>query len=171
MHLKLLFAPGDGRVLGAQVVGRDGVDKRIDVIAMAIRAGLTVYDLEEVELAYAPPFGSAKDPINMAGFQAANLLRGDVAFWHAEDWAAFAAGTQVLDVRTTRENAESALPGSINIPVQQLRERLGELDPSRPVRVYCKSGFRSYLAYRILAQRGFGDVSTLSGGTMTLRSV
>ena len=169
MHLKLIFAPDDGKILGAQVVGRDGVDKRIDVLAVALRAGMTVFDLEELELAYAPPYGSAKDPVNMAGFQAANLLRGDVAFWYPQDWPALPADAQVVDVRTPAEHAHCALPGSVNIPLQLLRSRLDELDPTRPVRLYCASGFRSYLSYRILVQHGFVDVSTLSGGTMTLQ--
>jgi len=169
MQLKLIFAPDDGKILGAQVVGRDGVDKRIDVLAVALRAGLTVFDLEELELAYAPPYGSAKDPVNMAGFQAANLLRGDVAFWYPRDWAAMPADTQVVDVRTPAEHAHCALPGSVNIPLQVLRGRLAELDPAHPVRLYCASGFRSYLSYRILVQEGFLDVSTLSGGTMTMQ--
>ena len=169
MQLKLIFALDDGKILGAQVVGRDGVDKRIDVLAVALRAGLTVFDLEELELAYAPPYGSAKDPVNMAGFQAANLLRGDVAFWYPRDWAALPADTQVVDVRTPAEHAHCALPGSLNIPLQVLRGRLAELDPAHPVRLYCASGFRSYLSYRILVQEGFLDVSTLSGGTMTMQ--
>ena len=169
MHMKLIFAPDDGKILGAQVVGRDGVDKRIDVLAVALRAGMTVFDLEELELAYAPPYGSAKDPVNMAGFQAANLLRGDVAFWYPQDWPALPADAQVVDVRTPAEHAHCALPGSVNIPLQLLRSRLDELDPTRPVRLYCASGFRSYLSYRILVQHGFVDVSTLSGGTMTLQ--
>ena len=169
MHLKLIFAPADGKILGAQVVGRDGVDKRIDVLAVALRAGMTVFDLEELELAYAPPYGSAKDPVNMAGFQAANLLRGDVAFWYPQDWPALPPDAQVVDVRTPAEHAHCALPGSVNIPLQLLRSRLGELDRGLPVRLYCASGFRSYLGYRILVQEGFPDVATLSGGTMTLQ--
>jgi NADPH-dependent 2,4-dienoyl-CoA reductase/sulfur reductase-like enzyme/rhodanese-related sulfurtransferase len=170
MHLKLLFAPGDGRVLGAQIVGRDGVDKRIDVLAVALRAGLTVFDLEQLELAYAPPYGSAKDPVNMAGFQAANLLRGDVRFWYPRDWAALPAHTQLVDVRSPAEHEHCSLPGSLLVPLPTLRDRVGELDPHRPVRLYCASGFRSYLAYRVLVQHGFSDVATLSGGTMTMRA-
>jgi NADPH-dependent 2,4-dienoyl-CoA reductase/sulfur reductase-like enzyme/rhodanese-related sulfurtransferase len=167
MHLKLLFSP-EGVVLGGQVVGYDGVDKRIDVLATAIRAELTVWDLAELELAYAPPYGSAKDPINMAGFQASNLLDGTIEFWYAEDWGSLPDDAVVLDVRTLEENQSCALPNSVNIPVQQLRERIDELDPSRPVYVYCRSGFRSYLAYRALKGLGFPRVATLSGGTMTM---
>ncbi len=168
MHLKLLFAPADGRVLGGQVVGYDGVDKRIDVLAVAIRAGLSVWDLAELELAYAPPYGSAKDPINMAGFQASNLLDGTVAFWYPQDWGSLPDDAVIVDVRTLTENQTCALPNSVNIPVQQLRERIGELDPARPTYVYCRSGFRSYLAYRVLVGLGFERVATLSGGTLTM---
>ena len=167
MHLKLLFSP-EGTVLGGQVVGYDGVDKRIDVLAVAVRAELTVWDLAELELAYAPPYGSAKDPINMAGFQGSNLLDGTIEFWYPEDWGSLPEEAIVLDVRTLEENQTCALPQSVNIPLQQLRERVGELDSSRPVYVYCRSGFRSYLGYRVLKGLGFDRVATLSGGTMTM---
>jgi NADPH-dependent 2,4-dienoyl-CoA reductase/sulfur reductase-like enzyme/rhodanese-related sulfurtransferase len=167
MHLKLLFSP-EGTVLGGQVVGYDGVDKRIDVLAVAVRAELTVWDLAELELAYAPPYGSAKDPINMAGFQGSNLLDGTIEFWYPEDWGSLPDDAIVLDVRTLEENQTCALPQSVNIPLQQLRERVGELDSSRPVYVYCRSGFRSYLGYRVLKGLGFDRVATLSGGTMTM---
>ena len=167
MHLKLLFSP-EGTVLGGQVVGYDGVDKRIDVLAVAVRAELTVWDLAELELAYAPPYGSAKDPINMAGFQGSNLLDGTIEFWYPEDWGSLPEDAIVLDVRTLEENQTCALPQSVNIPLQQLRERVGELDSSRPVYVYCRSGFRSYLGYRVLKGLGFDRVATLSGGTMTM---
>jgi len=168
MHLKLLFAADDGRVLGGQVVGYDGVDKRIDVLAVAVRAGLTVWDLAELELAYAPPYGSAKDPINMAGFQGSNLLDGTIELWYPQDWGNLPADAVILDVRTERENLECALPMSVNIPVQELRERYEEIDQDRPVYVYCRSGFRSYLAYRMLKGLGFQQVATLSGGTLTM---
>lgn len=170
MHIKVVFDPQDGTVLGAQVAGYDGVDKRIDVFAMAIRAGMTVEDLEEVELAYAPPYGSAKDPVNMAGFQAANLLRGDLDLWYAEEWPALPDGAVLLDVRSTREHERWNIRGSTLIPLKQLRDRLGELPAGRPVFVYCRSGFRSYLAYRLLRQNGF-DASTLSGGELTFKAV
>ena len=168
MHLKLLFAADDGRVLGGQVVGYDGVDKRIDVLAVAVRAGLTVWDLAELELAYAPPYGSAKDPINMAGFQGSNLLDGTIELWYPQDWGNLPADAVILDVRTERENLECALPMSVNIPVQELRERYEEIDQDRPVYVYCRSGFRSYLAYRMLKGLGFQQEATLSGGTLTM---
>ncbi len=166
MHLKLLFAPDAGRVLGAQAVGYDGVDKRLDVLAVAIRAGLTVYDLQDLELAYAPPYGSAKDPVNMAGFVAANLLRGDVELWYPEDYPDRTAGGTLLDVRSPPEFARWHIPGALNLPVDRLRAALERLDRVRPLFLYCAVGFRSYLAYRILKQHGF-QAATLSGGTMT----
>ncbi len=169
MHLKLIFAPEQGLLLGAQAVGYDGVDKRIDVLATAIRAKLTVYDLEQLELAYAPPYGSAKDPVNMAGFVAANLLRGDVAFWHSEDYPACTANGLVVDVRGPAEFASWHIPEARNIPLGKLRAELGSLPRDKPVYLYCKVGFRSYLAYRILRQSGFEAVATLAGGLTTFQ--
>jgi NADPH-dependent 2,4-dienoyl-CoA reductase/sulfur reductase-like enzyme/rhodanese-related sulfurtransferase len=170
MHMKVMFDPQDGTVLGAQVAGFDGVDKRIDVLAMAVRAGMTVEDLEEVELAYAPPYGSAKDPVNMAGFQAANLLRGDLHLWYAEEWPALPPDAVLLDVRSQREHERWNIRGSTLIPLKQLRSRLDELPAGAAVFVYCRSGFRSYLAYRLLRQSGF-DAATLSGGELTFKAV
>ncbi len=166
MHIKLLFEP-DGRILGAQAAGYDGVDKRIDVFATAIKAGMTVRDLQELELAYAPPYGSAKDPVNMAGFVATNVLDGDVRLWYAEDYPAKTGEGTLLDVRTPGEYEGWHIPGAINIPLSRLRKSLNTLDRNKPVFAYCKVGFRSYLAYRLLVQSGFEKVSTLSGGTMT----
>ncbi|MCX7819579.1 MAG: FAD-dependent oxidoreductase [Kiritimatiellae bacterium] len=171
MHMKLLFSPKEGRILGAQVVGYDGVDKRLDVLATALRAGLTVYDLEHLELGYAPPYGSAKDPVNMAGFVASNLLRGDVRFWYAEEFPERTEGMLILDVRSPAEFESGHIPGARNLPLGELRRRLGELDRDQPVRLYCKVGFRSYLAYRVLVQSGFRDVATLAGGLTTFRCV
>jgi NADPH-dependent 2,4-dienoyl-CoA reductase/sulfur reductase-like enzyme/rhodanese-related sulfurtransferase len=180
MSIKLLFEPEGGRLLGAQAVGRDGVDKRIDVLAVAIKAGMTVFDLEELELAYAPQFGSAKDPVNMAGFVAAGVVRGDHPVAHVSDLAPLAAeGGQseglgqselVLDVRMVSEFAAGNVPGAVNIPVDVLRERLGELDRERPIIAYCQVGMRGYLATRILLQNGF-KVRNLSGGYTTYKQV
>ncbi len=174
MHLKLLFAPDNGRILGAQVVGYDGVDKRLDVFATAIRAGMTVYDLEHLELAYAPPYGSAKDPINMAGFVASNLLRGDVKFWYAEEYPEKTANGTIIDVRSEEEYAAWHMPEAINIPVGVLRSRVDKLldnpDRSQPLFLYCRVGFRSYLAYRILTQAGYTNLATLAGGSKTFTS-
>jgi NADPH-dependent 2,4-dienoyl-CoA reductase/sulfur reductase-like enzyme/rhodanese-related sulfurtransferase len=171
MHLKVLFDPEDGLILGAQAVGVDGVDKRIDVLAVALRAGMTIEDLEHLELAYAPPYGSAKDPVNMAGFVGGNLLRGDVALWYAEEWPHLPEDAVLLDVRSATEHAEWAIPGSILIPHKELRGRLDEVPAGAPVYVYCRSGFRSYLAQRILVQSGWPDARTLAGGELTFRAV
>jgi NADPH-dependent 2,4-dienoyl-CoA reductase/sulfur reductase-like enzyme/rhodanese-related sulfurtransferase len=170
MHLKILFDPTDGRLLGAQAAGFDGVDKRIDVLAVALRAGMTVEDLEELELSYAPPYGSAKDPVNMAGFQAANLLRGDLRLWYAEQWPKLPDGAVLLDVRSPRENQRWSIRDSVLLPLRTLRSRLGDLPKDRPIYIYCRSGFRSYLAYRLLAQHGY-DAQTLSGGELTFKAV
>lgn len=166
LRIKMLFDPETGKVLGAQAVGAEGVDKRIDVFAVAIRAGLTVYDLEELELSYAPPFGSAKDPVNFAGFVAANALRGDVKLCHVSDMVNPAAGQKLLDVRTPDERAAGTIPGSKNIPVDDLRERLDELNKEKEYLVFCRVGLRGYLACRILKQNGF-NCRNLTGGFIT----
>lgn len=165
--MKLLFAPGTGRLLGAQAVGAEGVDKRIDVIATALQAGLTVHDLAELELAYAPPFGSAKDPVNLAGMAAQNVLNGFVqlAQWH-EVAALDPARTLLIDVRTDEERKKGFIPGSVHIPLHQLRQRVGELPKDREIIVSCQSGQRSYFATRFLAQRGF-RVRNLTGSYRT----
>jgi NADPH-dependent 2,4-dienoyl-CoA reductase/sulfur reductase-like enzyme/rhodanese-related sulfurtransferase len=154
--LKILFAPDSGRLLGAQAVGRDGVDKRIDVLATALKAGMTVRDLAALELAYAPPYGSAKDPVNLAGMAAENVLAGDVALaqWH-QVAARDPRQTVLLDVRRADERATGQIPGSIHIPLDELRARLNELPRDREIIVHCQSGQRSYFACRILAQHGF----------------
>ena len=219
MTLKLLFDPQTGRVLGAQAVGGAGVDKRIDVLAVAIQAGMTVFDLEEMELAYSPQYGSAKDPINMAGFVAGGLLRGDHPQVDVEDVLALersevrgqrseagvhhsppspqplspAAGERgrgegaltthhspldrgvavgssprpfLVDVRTPQEHAAGHIPAAVNIPVDELRSRLGELPQERDIAVYCQVGQRGYLATRILRQAGFSAVN-VGGGYKT----
>lgn len=170
MHLKILFSPDSGKVLGGQVVGFDGVDKRVDVLAMAIKAGMTVYDLENVELSYAPPYGSAKDAINMAGFVASNLLRGDIEIWYPEDHPDKTKDGVILDVRSLEEFDAKHIPGAINIPLAKMRKSLGNLPKDKTIHVYCKVGIRSYLAYRILKQSGFQKVLALSGGILTFSS-
>ena len=168
--LKILFAPDTGRLLGAQAVGRDGVDKRLDVLATALKAGMTVHDLAELELTYAPPFGSAKDPVNMAGMAAQNVLAGDVrlAQWH-EVADQNPATTQILDVRSDAERAGGFIPGSLHIPLDQLRARLGELSQQREIIVSCQSGQRSYFAARLLVQNGF-HVRNLTGAYRTWKT-
>jgi len=170
IHLKLIFTP-KGRVLGAQAVGHAGVDKRIDVIATALRGRMTVDDLAELELAYAPPFGSAKDPINMAAFLAQNVLDGTLRIWSASDVDDLLDGSVLLlDVRSPREYDHGHLPGAVNVPHTELRDRIDEvlaLAGDRPVRSICQSGFRSYLAHRVLVAHGV-DSAMLDGGMTTL---
>lgn len=167
ISIKILFDPATGRLLGAQVIGKDGVDKRIDVFATAIRYNLTVFDLSELELAYAPPYGSAKDPVNMAGFVAENILRGKMCAFYAEDISSVNPATQILlDVRTKLEHEQGAIDNSLNIPIDALRSRLQELDKSKEIMVYCQVGLRGYLAARILLQNGF-KARNLSGGYKT----
>lgn len=161
LHMKLLFSTPDGRILGAQAVGEEGIDKRIDVIAMAIQKGGTVHDLEEAELCYAPQYGSAKDPVNLLGMVAANALRGDapLARWEdVDETEAF-----VLDVRQPDEFAEGHVPGATNVPLPELRRRLDELPRDREIWAYCRVGQRSYYATRLLQQKGF-RVRNLTGG-------
>lgn len=169
MAIKLLFSPGDGKILGAQIVGYEGVDKRIDVLATAIRAGMTVYDLQELELAYAPPFSSAKDPVNMAGYVASNILQGLHPVIHWDDLDKLdPRDTVLIDVRTQAEcKSIGTIPGAINIPVDSLRERIDEIPRDKTIVIYCQIGLRGYIAARILMQRGFTKVFNLSGGYTT----
>lgn len=168
MHIKVLF-DAKGKILGAQACGYDGVDKRLDVMATALRAAGTVYDLEDLELSYAPPFGSAKDPVNMAGFVAGNVLRGDIKLWYAEDYPDATKDAELVDVRTKDEYDIWHIPGAVNVPLDTIREVMGSWDKTKKIRLYCGVGFRSYLAYRALVQSGFRDVATLSGGSTTFR--
>lgn len=157
MTMKVLFERRTGKLLGAQIVGSDGVDKRIDVLATAIRAGMTAADLTELDLAYAPPYSSAKDPVNMAGYMMENLLTGKVKQFRLDELATLPRDGSVtlLDTRTTGEYSRGHADGFINLPLDELRDRLSELDPAKPVYVMCQSGLRSYLACRILTQHGF----------------
>lgn len=165
MTMKVLFEKETYRLLGAQIVGCEGVDKRIDVLATAVRAGIKSYDLAEIDLAYAPPYSSAKDPVNMAGFMIENIRNGIVKQWYYEDVNVLPRDGSVtlLDVRTPMEYSRGYVDGFINIPVDDLRERIGELDKTKPVYVICQSGLRSYLVCRILAGNGF-DVYNFAGG-------
>ena len=161
--MKVLYRKSDGCLLGAQAHGHDGVDKRISVLAAYLQMGATVYDLEESELCYAPQFGSAKDPVNFAGMVAADVLRNDMPLSH---WNTAKAGF-VLDVRQPPELAVEEVPGAVNIPLPQLRERLGELPRDREIHVVCRSGQRAYYATRILLQNGF-KARNVSGGMLSL---
>jgi NADPH-dependent 2,4-dienoyl-CoA reductase/sulfur reductase-like enzyme/rhodanese-related sulfurtransferase len=167
LSIKILFEPKTGKLLGAQVIGKDGIDKRIDVFATALRHGLTVYDLAELELAYAPPYGSAKDPVNIAGFVAQNILEGRMPVFYAEDVASIdGSRQQLLDVRTKIENEQGTLENTVCIPIDELRSRIGELDKEKEILIYCQVGLRGYLATRMLMQQGF-RVKNLSGGYKT----
>jgi len=169
MTIKLLFSADGTKIFGAQIVGRDGVDKRIDTIAVTMRLGGGVSDLKELELAYAPPYSSAKDPVNMAGFVAENLLTGKVRFagW---DVAEKDKNSTLLDVREDAELMAFSLPDAVHIPLGQLRGRLGELDKSKRYVVFCAIGVRGYNAARILTQHGFDDVMVYPGGTRFYQS-
>jgi NADPH-dependent 2,4-dienoyl-CoA reductase/sulfur reductase-like enzyme/rhodanese-related sulfurtransferase len=168
MAIKLLFSKPDGKILGAQIIGYEGADKRMDVIATAIRAGMTVHDLEKLELAYAPMYSSAKDPVNIAGYTAANILKGIHPVFHWDEVATLDLDTIfLLDVRTPGEFRQGSIPGAINIPVDNLRERLAEVPQDKEIYLFCQIGLRGYIATRILLQHGYARVKNLSGGYKT----
>lgn len=173
LSLKINFAP-DGRLLGAQVVGFDGVDKRIDLLAQVIRSGGTIYDLQEIEHAYAPPYSSAKDPVNMAGFIAGNILAGQVKTIHWDDLERAAKGqgtAMIIDVRTREEFGFGHINDAVNIPLDEIRKRLAEIPANKPVYIYCAVGQRGYTASRILLQSGYPAVYNLSGGYKTYSNI
>jgi rhodanese-related sulfurtransferase len=168
--LKLIFEPGRGKLLGAQAVGREGVDKRIDILATALKGGLTVHDLADLDLAYAPPYGSAKDPVNLAGMVAQNVLCSDVKLAQWTEIASLDPATTVLlDVRNAEERAKGQIPDSLHIPLNQLRAKMAELPRDKEIVVYCQSGQRAYFACRILAQNGF-NVRNLTGAYRTWKT-
>ncbi|NDW18379.1 pyridine nucleotide-disulfide oxidoreductase [Dysgonomonas sp. 216] len=165
LTIKINFSPVDGKLCGAQVVGFDGVDKRIDLLAEVVRKGGTIYDLQEIEHAYAPPYSSAKDPVNMAGFVADNILRNKVNIVHWDDIASLdSSSIMILDVRTQSEYSFGNISGSVNIPLDDLRGRLSEIPRDKKIIIYCAVGLRGYTASRILLQHGYTDVHNLSGG-------
>jgi NADPH-dependent 2,4-dienoyl-CoA reductase/sulfur reductase-like enzyme/rhodanese-related sulfurtransferase len=170
VHLVVHFRTGDGLLLGAQAVGESGVDKRIDVLATAIRGRMSVADLIDLDLAYSPPYGQAKDAVNLAGMLGEDVLSGSVVLWYPGELDEVRRSSLVIDVRSPREFATGHVPGAWNIPHTALRDRLDEVRSAaagRPVRLLCASGFRSHLAHRVLTQEGF-DSATLSGGMITL---
>lgn len=171
MTIKVIFSPADGKLLGAQIVGYDGVDKRIDLLAQVIKAGGTVADLTRIEHAYAPPYSSAKDPVAMAGYVAGNILSGKMKpiYWR-EVRDAVPGEFILIDVRTPMEFAAGALPGAINIPVDSIRGRLADIPKDKPVVLYCGVGLRGYLASNILRLNGYEDVRNLIGGIKTYRT-
>ena len=168
MALKLTFSPESGKIFGAQIVGYDGVDKRIDQIALLIKNGGTIHDLTLVEHAYAPPFSSAKDPVAIAGYVACNIYDGlmPTITWRDLAEQKLPEGT-LIDVRTLQEFTEGAIPNAIHIPVDELRERLDEIPEDKPIYLYCGVGLRGYVALKILTQSGFKNVYNLSGGYRT----
>ncbi len=168
MSIKIIFEKNSGKIWGAQIVGYDGVDKRIDVLSTVIRAGMTVYDLEKLELAYAPPFSSAKDPVNIAGFTASNILKNNCSIFHWNEVDNIKDSGILLDVREQAEFQLGTIDGAINIPLDELRGRLHELPKDKTIFVFCQVGLRGYLAARILTQKGF-DTRNLSGGLKTYR--
>jgi rhodanese-related sulfurtransferase len=173
MHMKLVVENDSGRLLGAQIVGERGVDKRIDVLATALSARMKVTDLENLDLAHSPQFSAAKDPVIMAGFAAANVSRSEIKTITCESLRTQltnAERLQVVDVRTTPEYQAAHIPGSIHIPIDELRDRLAELDLTQDTVVYCRVGFRGYLAARILQQSGFAKVLNLTGGILVCAS-
>ncbi len=171
VSLKLLYNTENGQILGAQAVGKEGVDKRVDVLAVAIRAGLTVYDMQEMELTYAPPFGSAKDVLNQAGFVAANVLKGMSRLCHSDEIDGCNENQILLDVRNNGELSKmGAIEGAINIPLDQLRERLDELPKDKEILVFCYVGLRGHVAYRMLVNSGF-KAKNLTGGLKTYQMV
>ncbi|SHH94286.1 FAD-dependent oxidoreductase [Ferrimonas marina] len=171
VSLKLLFSPKDGKLLGAQAVGKDGIDKRIDVLAVAIRAGMTVFDLTEMELTYAPPFGSAKDVLNQAGFVASNRVTGETALVHSQALDDAGDDQLLLDVRNPGELSRTGtIAGAINIPVDQLRERLAELPKDKTILVFCQVGLRGHVATKLLTNSGF-QAKNLTGGYKTYQAV
>lgn len=173
MHLIVHFDPKNGEILGAQGVGEEGVDKRIDVLATAIKGGLTVSDLIDLDLTYAPPYGSAKDAVNMAGMVGENVLDGVTQLWHAEDLLAEMESALILDARSQAEYSSGHVPGALNVPHTEIRERIDEIAreaAGRPIRVHCASGVRSYLSERMLRAAGF-DVKNMTGGMITMKQV
>ncbi len=168
MSIKVLFDPTTGRILGAQAAGTQGVAGRINILATALQAGMTVRDLAQVELAYAPQFGSAKDPVNMAGFVASNVMDGQDRQIHIEDLAGRLADAALIDVRTPQEFAAGTIPGAVNVPIDELRERLDEIPRDRPIVVHCQVGMRGYMAGLILRDSG-REAYNLGGGYKTYR--
>lgn len=172
VSIKLLFSPDEGKILGAQVIGLQGVDKRVDVFATAIMSGATVVDLEELDLAYAPPYGSAKDPVNIAGYVAHNILKEDVrtAYWYDVDRVCEEKKCFILDVRTPQECKLGMVATAVNIPLNEVRDQLDEIPKDKRILVYCQVGLRAYIACRILTQHGY-DAYNLSGGYKTYEIV
>jgi NADPH-dependent 2,4-dienoyl-CoA reductase/sulfur reductase-like enzyme/rhodanese-related sulfurtransferase len=170
MTIQIAFSPVNGKLLGGQIAGFEGVDKRIDVLSLCIQRGGTIYDLMEFEQAYAPPYSSAKDPLNMAGFVAENILSDRLKIFYWDEIAGLDSDDLLVDVRNAEEFSAGHIPGAINIPLNEIRGRLQEIPTDKKIYIYCEAGLRGYLAQRILRQRGFNAVSNLAGGYVTWKS-
>ena len=170
MAIQIAFSPEDGRLYSAQIAGYDGVDKRLDVMASVIKRGSTIYELTEFEHAYAPPYSSAKDPVNMAGFIAENILQDRLKIFYWDEVTQLQEDSLLLDVRTTDEFEAGHIKSAINIPVDEIRQRMHELSRDRKIYIYCQAGLRGYLAHRILRQNGFNEVYNLSGGYVSWKA-
>ena len=164
MSIQIAFSPENGQLYGAQIAGYEGVDKRIDILSSAIQRNSTIYELMEFEHAYAPPYSSAKDPINMAGFVAENILQGRLGIFYWDQFEQITKDDLLIDVRTKEEYEEGHISGALNIPVDDIRDRMNEIDRNKKIYTYCRAGLRGYLAQRILRQHGFNDIVNLSGG-------
>jgi NADPH-dependent 2,4-dienoyl-CoA reductase/sulfur reductase-like enzyme/rhodanese-related sulfurtransferase len=164
MSIQIAFCPEDGRLLSAQIAGYEGVDKRIDILSSAIQRNSTIYELAEFEHAYAPPYSSAKDPINMAWFVAENILQGRINFYYWDQFNQITKDDLLIDVRTKEEFEAGHIENALNIPVDDLRDRINEIDPNKKIYTYCRAGLRGYLAQRILNQNGYNSIVNLSGG-------
>jgi rhodanese-related sulfurtransferase len=164
MSIQIAFSPVDGRLYSAQIAGYDGVDKRIDILASAIKRNSTIYELTEFEHAYAPPYSSAKDPVNMVGFVAENILLKRLKVFYWDEIAKLQQDDVLIDVRTNKEFEAGNMKNAINIPVDEIRDRLNEIPKNRTIYIYCEAGLRGYLAHRVLRQNGFENVFNLSGG-------
>lgn len=164
MSIQIAFSPEDGRLFGAQIAGYEGVDKRIDILSSAIQRSSTIYELTEFEHAYAPPYSSAKDPINMAGFAAENILQGRLKVFYWNQFEQVTPDDLLIDVRTKAEFEEGHIEGALNIPLDDMRERINEIDPGKKIYTYCRAGLRGYLAQRIMMQHGLTSIVNLSGG-------
>lgn len=170
MAIQIAFSPEDGRLFSAQIAGFDGVDKRIDILASVIKRNGTINELTELEHAYAPPYSSAKDPVNMSGYVAENILHNRLKVFYYDEVASLPADSILLDVRTAAEFDAGNITGAVNIPVDEIRQRLAELPPDKKIYIYCEAGLRGYLAHRILRQNGYEEVYNLSGGYISWKA-
>lgn len=170
MAIQIAFSPEDGRLFSAQIAGFDGVDKRIDILASVIKRNGTIDELTEFEHAYAPPYSSAKDPVNMSGYVAENILHNRLKVFYYDEVASLPADSILLDVRTAAEFDAGNITGAVNIPVDEIRQRLAELPPDKKIYIYCEAGLRGYLAHRMLRQNGYEEVYNLSGGYISWKA-